>query len=106
PVSQLERVPLIVGHQNGGDSKLMMNVLQALPELDPGLQIERAERLIEQEDLRLIGKRARHRDPLLLAAGELRRIALSEAGQADQFQKAVDPLVPLLGVDLPDPKAE
>ena len=47
------------------------------------LVVERAERLVEQQDLRVVGERARHRDALLHAARELLREVALEAGQPD-----------------------
>ncbi len=41
-------------------------------------RIERAERLVEQHDLRLDRKRAAEGDPLLLATGELVWIAVTK----------------------------
>ena len=46
------------------------------------LQVERAERLVEQQHARLVDERPRERDPLLLAAGELARLALAEPVRA------------------------
>ena len=47
------------------------------------LQVERAERLVEQQHLRVVHERARERDALALAAGELHRLAAAEPGQPD-----------------------
>ena len=43
------------------------------------LEVERAERLVEQQHARLVHERARERDALLLAARELPRLALRQA---------------------------
>ena len=43
------------------------------------LQVERAERLVEQEHPRPVDDRARERDALPLAAGELHRLAVAVA---------------------------
>ena len=43
------------------------------------LQVERAERLVEQQHPRRVDDRARERDALALAAGELRRLAVAVA---------------------------
>ena len=48
--------------------------------------VERRERLVHQQDLRLRHQRARDRDAHLHAAGELARIGLLEALEADQRQ--------------------
>ena len=67
------------------------------------LQVEGAERLVEQQHLRLVDERAGERDPLLLAARELARLALLDAGEVDQLEdlphapvelRALEPLAP------------
>ena len=58
--------------------------------------VERAERLVEQQHARAQHERARERDALLLAAGELVRLALREAGEPDELERLADPLAPLL----------
>ena len=55
------------------------------------LEVERAERLVEQEHARLVDERARERDALLLAAGELRRLALLEARELDELEHLARP---------------
>ena len=63
------------------------------------LQVERAERLVEQEHLRPVDEGAGDRDALLLAAGELARAAGAETGQADELQHLVDLALHVLPVD-------
>src|SRR5262245_14698953 len=46
--------------------------------------MEAGGRLSEEEELRLLGGRARERKPLLLAAGELARWPALEPGKADE----------------------
>ena len=53
----------------------MLDPLQLELHLLAQLQVERAERLVEQQHLRPVDERAGERDPLLLAAGELARAA-------------------------------
>ena len=53
------------------------------------LQVERAERLVEQQHMRLVDQRARQRHPLALAARQLRRAALADARQSHQGQQLV-----------------
>ena len=55
------------------------------------LEVERAERLVEQQHLGLVDDRARERDPLALAAGELDRLARSEAGEAHHLERRLGP---------------
>ena len=61
-------------------------VLQPLPRH----RVERAERLVHQQRLRLLREAARDLQALLHAAGHLRRIFLGVAGQADLAQQLVD----------------
>ncbi len=48
------------------------------------LEVERAERLVEQQHGRAVDERARDRDPLLLAAGELARQPVAELLEPDE----------------------
>ena len=59
------------------------------------LRVEGAERLVEQQHVRLDRERPGQRHPLALAPGELRRIALGEPVELDQAQQLVH-----AGVDL------
>ena len=52
--------------------------------------VERAERLVEQQHLRLDGERAGERHPLALAARELVRVALAEVREPDEVQQLLD----------------
>jgi hypothetical protein len=56
--------------------------------VDPQPGVEVAERLVEQEEQGIAHQGAAHRDPLALAAGELRRLALE---QAVDLQQCGDP---------------
>ena len=56
---------------------LVVEAAQPGAQLLANARVERAERLVEQQHLRLDGERARERHPLPLAARELRRIALA-----------------------------
>ena len=73
PVGDLEGLLLVVRDEDAGDVDLVVQPAQPLAQLLAHLGVERAERLVEQQHLRLGGERARQRDALALAAGELRR---------------------------------
>ena len=60
------------------------------------LRIERAERLVEQKQLRSDHQGPGKRNSLLLPAGQLTRIALGETGQANQIQRIADAAAALL----------
>ncbi len=61
--------------------------LQPLAEL----QVERAERLVEQQHRRSVDERARDRDPLLLAARELAGQPIAEVFEPDERERLLDP---------------
>ena len=67
-----------------GDPEVVLDRLQLELHLLAQLQVERAERLVEQQHLRPVDERPRERDPLLLAAGELARLARAEALETDE----------------------
>ena len=92
PVGDLHRLLLIVGDEHGGDVLLVVQAPQPGAQLGADGGVERAERLVEQQHLRLDGERPGERHPLALAAGELVRALLGPLGQADQRQQLVDAL--------------
>ncbi len=55
----------------------------------PRRGVERRQRLVEQQRVRLEHQRASERDALLLAAGELRRQPLGEPAEADLLEHRV-----------------
>ena len=55
------------------------------------LEVERAERLVEQQHRRPVDDGPGQRDPLLLAAGELGRLAPGQVAQLDQLERVVRP---------------
>src|SRR5260370_32081849 len=75
---------------------------QQLLHLQSGLRVERAERLVHQEELGLHQQAAREADTLLHAAGELVGIGVLEAAEADQGERAFRLLLeaaPLVALD-------
>ena len=58
-------------------------------------RVERAERLVQQQHLRLDRERAGERHPLALAAGQLRRVAVGEPVQLHEPDQLVHPLADL-----------
>ena len=77
-VRQRERLALVVRHVDGGDPQLALQPLQLEAHLLAQLGVEVGQRLVEQQQRRLHHQRARERQALLLAAGELGRLALGE----------------------------
>ena len=90
-VGDLERLVLVVGDEHAGDVHLVVQPAQPAAQLLAHLRVERAERLVEQQHPRLDGERARQRDALALAAGELRGIAVAEPVELHQREQLVRP---------------
>ncbi len=88
---------LVVRHEDGGDAERLLQRADLLAQRDADLGVERRERLVEQEHLRLVGDGAGERDALLLAAGELVGVAVGEVRQLDQLQHLLDPRADLGG---------
>jgi len=63
-----------VRHDDGGPLLGRQQVVESLLHDPLGLAVERAGRLVEEQDLRVFDDRPRDRDPLTLAARELRAL--------------------------------
>ena len=72
----------VVGHQHQRRAAPGVHVEQQVDDVLAVGRVEVAGRLVGHDDGRLVRQRARHRDALLLAARELRRIVMPAAGQA------------------------
>ncbi len=81
PVGHRERFLLVVRDEEEGDPDLALDALELDLELAAKLGVERAERLVEQEDVRRENQRTPECDPLLLAARELMRLPTREVAQ-------------------------
>ena len=77
---------LVVGHVDEGDAELLLQALELDLHFLAQLQVERAQRLIEQQHLGMIDERARQRHALALPAGELRRPAPALRVQLHQLE--------------------
>jgi hypothetical protein len=77
-----------VGHKDRGEPKLVVQLAAGAAQLIARHRIERAERLVHQQEIALSRQRARNADALLLAAGKLRRQSIRiMRGQADPFER-------------------
>ena len=81
-VGHHERLLLVVGDDDEGDADLVLQALQLHLHGAAQLLVERAERLVEQQQTRPLDQRARQRDALLLAAGELLGLAVGKAASS------------------------
>ena len=78
-----------MGDEQGGDADLGLNPTDLVAQLRAHLGVERRERLVEQQDLRLDRERPGQRHALLLPAGELMRIAAALVRQMHELEQPV-----------------
>ena len=82
----------IVRDEDVGEAEPVLQVAQQIEDLRADRDVERRDRLVADDELRLDRERARDRDALALAAGEFVRIAAREARlQPDQAQQFARP---------------
>ena len=91
PVGQRERLLLVVGHVHERDPDLELDPLELHLELAPELEVQGAERLVEQQHLRPVDERPGEGDALLLAARQLVGLAPVVAAEADELQRVRRP---------------
>ena len=82
-IGQHQRLGLVVRDVDERRAEVGLQLLQLDLHVLAQLQVERAERLVEQQQRRLEHQAARDRDALLLPAGELVDALVLRAGQAD-----------------------
>ena len=86
-VGHRERFLLVVRHVDEHEAELALEVAQLDAHAQLQQPVEVAERLVEQERLRLRDEHARERDALLLAAGEPRGLRLGELREPDHLER-------------------
>ena len=91
-----------MGDVDDGHPEILLQRADLLAHRPAQTGIEVRERLVEQQDIRLEHQRARHRDPLLLAAGHLGRQTRAKPLQADEAEDFLGPGVRFLLVVPPD----
>ena len=84
-----ERLLLVVGDIDEGDAHLALDLLKLHLHTLAQLQVKGAQRLIEEENLRLVYERTCDGDTLLLTAGQGRHTAVLEALEVDEAQHAL-----------------
>ena len=80
---QIDRLEHRMGDEHHGLAQLSPQRQEIAVEPEAGDLVERRERLVHQQHLRLGDQRARDRHPHLHAAGQFARIGLREIGEAD-----------------------
>ncbi len=84
----VHRLFLVVGDEDRRHVHLLVEAAQPGAQVLAHLGVERPERLVEQQHLRLHRQRPRQRHPLPLAAGELGGVAAGEPVELDQLAAA------------------
>ncbi len=105
-IGHRHRFFLVVGHEDERDPDLLLDPFQLDLHLLAQLQVECAERLVEQEDGRPVDERPGERDPLGLPTRDLGRLAALEARQFDELEHVGDALLDLGVVDVGAAKTE
>src|SRR5437773_1391905 len=103
-VGHRHRLDLIMSNIDHGDAELALQVTDLLPHLLAQLRIEIGERLVHQAHQRFRDDGAAKRDALLLAARELRWLAIEQLGQPEQSSDALQPPVALAVIDFANPE--
>ena len=80
-----------MGDQQDGGAGFTPQPQQFVAHQEAGLLVERAERLVEQDDARPLNQGPRKADTLAHAAGQLHRIGGGKFGQAHQAKRMIDP---------------
>ena len=81
---------LVVGHVDEGHADAVLQILQLHLHVPAHLQIQRSERLVQQQHRRLQHERSGEGDALLLAPRKLARPAIAEGGQPDDLEHGAD----------------
>ena len=89
-IGELHRFILIMRDEDRRQSRLLMDVAQPAAQILAHARVKRAKRFVQKQHARLDGERARERDALTLAAGELRRKAAAKSVKLHELQKLRD----------------
>ena len=87
---QIDRFEHRMGDEDDGLLQVAPQLQQVVVEPKARDLVERRERLVHQQNVRIGDERARQRDPHLHAAGQFARIAVGEFGEADVRQRFQD----------------
>ena len=79
-----------MGHEDEGDAEAPLQELQLVLNLLAQIGVERAERLVEQQNVRLDHERASERDALLLPAGQPVGAHVADFCQPERIENALD----------------
>ena len=94
-IAHRHRLLLVVRHVDEREVELGLHALELDLHLAAQLEVERAERLVEQQHTRAQHQCARQGDSLLLPAGQLPRPAIREAAQLHELERLLRQSRPL-----------
>ena len=97
-VGQAFHLGHVVGDVEHRDGKALMQPFQEGQDLVPALAVERGERLVHQQQLRVGQQRAPDRHALALAAGQVARGPIEQRSEAEQRDRVVKPDAPASGL--------
>ena len=86
-VTHGHRLTLIMRDEHEGDRGFALQSLQLCLHAATQLQIECGQGLVEKQNFRVLSQRASEGHSLLLAAGELRRLARAQARQSNHLER-------------------
>jgi hypothetical protein len=95
----------VVGDEDAGRRGPPAEPLEIVGQLRPRPRVERAERLVEEQELRLDDERPGQADPLRLAGRELAGMPVAQVSDPQPLEPAVDPPARLRRVDPSEPEA-
>src|SRR5437763_15636505 len=99
-VGEIYRLVDVVRHEEDRDAVLIAYLEDHILEITACLRVDRRERLVHQQDRRLVRECTCDRDALLHPARELPRVMIDEARQADRFERLLGELTALLSREL------
>ena len=85
-----------MGDEDGSDPGLKLDAADLFAHLNAQAGIQVAERLIQEQQIRLFDQRTGDRHTLLLAAGKLARFAVKEVVHMDQFRHFKSSFLPFI----------
>lgn len=78
-----------MGDEQRRHAALLDHLTHESPQLDTNSEVERRQRLIEQQEPGLTGEGSGERNPLALPTGQLAWVTASEVGGADPFEPVI-----------------
>ena len=90
PVGHRQRLVLVVRDEHERDADLALDPLELHLHRLAQLEVQRGQRLVEQQYRRAVDQGPGERDPLPLAAGQGARLVLVAAGELHEFEHLAD----------------